>query len=109
MGTAEAARVAAAEISKPLTWAEICEGYPDEWVCLVETDYILTNGPEIRTARVIGHGKTLGTSVEQAFLWRDQYDLIDFFHTGRSKGRLLHPRPRLILDEETRDLLRYRQ
>ena len=43
------------------------------------------------------------------FLWRDHYDLIDFFHTSRCTGRLLSPRPRLILDEETRDLLRYRR
>jgi len=109
MSTAEAARAAAVEISEPLTWAEICGGYPDEWVCLVETAHVHTNGPEVRTARVIGHGKSLGTAVEQAFLWRDHYDLIDFFYTGRSTGRLLHPRPRLILDEETRDLLRYRR
>src|SRR5512132_216679 len=109
MSAAEAAEVVAAEISEPLTWAEICARYPDEWVCLVETDYIHTNGPEIRTARVISHGKTLGTSTEQAFLWREHYDPIEFAYTGRSTGRLLPPRPRLILDEETRDLLRYRR
>jgi hypothetical protein len=109
MSAAEAAGVVAAEISEPLTWAEIRARYPHEWVCLVEVDYIHTNGPEVRTARVIGHGKTLGTSVEQAFLWRDHYDLIDFFYTGRNTGRLLPPRPRLIFDEETRDLLRYRR
>ena len=91
MSAAEAIKVAAGEISEPLTWAEIRARCPDEWVCLVEVDYIHTNGPEIRTARVIGHGKSLGTSVEQAFLWRDHYDLIDFFYTGRSTGRLPPP------------------
>lgn len=109
MSAIEAAAVVAAEISEPLTWAEICARYPDEWVCLVEVDHIHPNDFEFRTARVISHGKTPGAPVEQALLWRDHYDLIDFFYTGRSTGRLRSPRPRLILNEETRDLLRYRR
>jgi hypothetical protein len=27
-------------ISEPLTWAEICERYPEQWVALVEIDRI---------------------------------------------------------------------
>jgi hypothetical protein len=109
MSTAEAAKVVAGEISEPLTWDEIRARYPHEWVCLVEVDYIHPNGLEFRTARVIGHGKTSGAPVEQAFLWRDHYDLMDFFYTGRGIGRLRSPRPYLNLDEETRDLLRHRR
>jgi hypothetical protein len=109
MSSAEAARVVVGEISEPLTWDEIRARYPDEWVCLVEIDHLHPNSLEFRTARVIGHGKTPGAPVEQAFLWRDHYDLIDFFYTGRSPRRLRSPRPRLILDEETRDLLRCRR
>jgi hypothetical protein len=30
-GVAGVAEVVAAEISEPLTWAEICARYPDEW------------------------------------------------------------------------------
>jgi hypothetical protein len=33
-----AAEILVPEISEPLTWTEICERYPDEWVCLVEMD-----------------------------------------------------------------------
>ena len=107
MSTAEAAEVVAAEISEPLTWAEICARYPDEWVCLVDIDFVHPNGPEIRTARVIGHGKTRGAPVEQARPWRDHYDVIGHFYTGRTIVR--QPRPVIFLDEETRDLLRHRR
>ena len=44
-------------ISEPLTWNEICERYPDEWVCLVEIDRPDDNNFAFRTARVVGHGK----------------------------------------------------
>lgn len=107
MSAAEATEIVADEISEPLTWAEICARYPDEWVCLVEMDYVHPNGPEIRAARVIGHGKTRGAPVEQARPWRDHYDLIGHYYTGRTTVR--QPRPVLILDEETRDILRYRR
>ena len=107
MSATETAKVVAAEISEPLTWAEICTRYSDEWVCLVEMDYIHPNGPELRTARVIGHGKTRRAPVEQARPWRDHYDLIGHYYTGRITVR--PPRPCLILDDETRDLLRHRR
>jgi hypothetical protein len=107
MSAAEAAEVVMAEISETLTWAEICARYPDEWVCLVEMDYIDPNGPEFRTARVIGHGKARHAPVEPALRWRDHYDLIGHYYTGRITVR--QPRPVLILDDETRDILRYRR
>jgi hypothetical protein len=107
MSAAEATEVVAAEISEPLTWAEICARYPDEWVCLVETDYVHPNGLEFRTARVIGHGKTRRDPFEQARPWRAHYGVIDHYFTGRTTVR--QPRPVLILDEETRDAFRYRR
>jgi hypothetical protein len=106
MSAAEAARVVTAEISEPLTWAEICARYPDEWVCLVEIDYIHPNGLEFRTARVIGHGKTRRAPIEQARPWRPHYDLIGHYFTGCITVR--PPRPSIILDDETRDAFRYR-
>jgi hypothetical protein len=32
--------LAVANLSEPLTWAQICERYPDQWVVLVEMDLI---------------------------------------------------------------------
>ena len=109
MSVVEATAIVTAELPELLTWDEIRARYPDEWVFLAEVDYFHPNGPEIRTARVISHGKTLGAPVEQAFRWRDHHDLIDLYYTytGPTPGRIFSPRPRLILDEETRDLLRY--
>lgn len=102
-----AAEALAPEISEPLTWAEICARYPDEWVCIVEIDYIHPNGLEFRTARVIGHGKTRRAPIEQAKAWWDQYELIGHFYTGRIAVK--PPRPSIILDDETRDAIRYRR
>src|SRR5689334_16295785 len=107
MSIAEAAGVVAAEISEPLTWAEICARYPDEWVCLVEMDRIHPNGFEFHTARVIGHGKTRGEPVEQSRPWRAHYDRIGHYYTGRITVQ--PPRPSIILDDETRDAFRYRR
>jgi len=101
MSTAE---VLAPAISEPLSWAEICARYPDEWVCLVEMDRVDPNGFEFRTARVIGHGRTRRAPVEQAMVWRDHYKLIGHYFTGRILVR--PPRPSLVLDDEIRDLIR---
>jgi len=97
--------VLAPAISEPLSWAEICARYPDEWVCLVEMDRVDPNGFEFRTARVIGHGKTRRAPVEQAMAWRDHYSLIGHYYTGRVTEKPL--RPVVILDEETRAAFRY--
>ena len=39
-----------------LTWEEICARYPEEWVVLVDLDWINEDG-DFRTAVVLGHGK----------------------------------------------------
>jgi hypothetical protein len=97
------------EISEPLTWSEICARYPDEWVCVVEMDFVRPNGPELRSARVVGHGKTRSAPIGHAKLWRDRYEIGHFF-TGRITVRSLLPlRPQVILDEETLDAFRYRR
>jgi hypothetical protein len=107
MSAAEAVEIVPAEISEPLTWAEICARYPDEWVCLVEMDRVHRYGFEFRTARVIGHGKTRGAPFEQARPWRDHYEVVGHYFTGRITVR--PPRPSIILDDETRDAFRYRR
>src|SRR5262245_36404032 len=93
-------------ISEPLTWEAICRLYPDEWVCVVEIDHIHPRG-EFRTARVIGHGKTRRDPFEQADAFGDTYKVIGHYFTGQIlTGRPV--RPSLVLDDETRDALRYR-
>jgi hypothetical protein len=92
-------------ISEPLTWGQIRVRHPDEWVCLVESDFTHPNGLELRTARVIGHGKTRRASLDQAATWFARYDDIGLFYTGHITETPL--RPVVIIDDETRDAFRY--
>ena len=78
-----------------LTWAEICQRYPDQRLCLVEVEYIHPNGLAIRTARVVGHGDTLDKALEQAHAWREHYKVMTFNSTRNVRDKL--PRaPRIV-------------
>lgn len=80
-------------VSDPLTWVEIRERYPDEWVCLVEIDRLEENNFEFRTARVAGHGKTRREPLDQARPLRARYEEIGHYYTGR----IVAPVPRFFL------------
>lgn len=85
--------IIAPAISEPLTWAAICERYPDQWVCLVEIDRIHPNDFAFRTARVIGHGQSRGEPLDQARPWRQRYRSIAHYSTRRPVAhRALSPR-----------------
>ena len=77
-----------ASISEPLTWKEICERYPDEWVCLVEVDYLDDRNFAFRTGRVVGHGKHPRDPFVQARPFNDQYEGMSHFFTGRVRGMI---------------------
>ena len=76
------AEMIAPTIMKPVGWAEICDRYPNEWVCLVDVEY-QTDGP-IRSGRVVGHA---------------------YAHTGGCRLR----RPRIEMTDEIRDIIRTRR
>lgn len=50
-------RLAPYEI-EPLTWAEICGRYPDQYVCLIDIVHARRGDPDIVSARVVGNGAT---------------------------------------------------
>lgn len=50
----EASACSASEPSEPLSWQEICRRYHDEWVALVEIDWV--DEDQVHAARVAGHG-----------------------------------------------------
>jgi hypothetical protein len=75
-------------ISDPLTWNEICTRYPDEWVALVEIDWVNENDLDFRSARVAGHGKMRKEPLDQARPLRAQYDEIGHFFTGPIRAPL---------------------
>jgi hypothetical protein len=94
-------------ITERLTWAEICERYPDEWVYVVDIDY--HDDPHVfafRTARVVGHSKTKHEAFDQARPWCEQYDLIRSYFTS---ALIIRAFPRIILDDETRDAIRHKR
>ena len=80
-------RVGEPFISEPLTWEQICDRYPNEWVCLVEVDKISNRDFNFRTARVVGHGKTRWAPIEQARPFRDQYRSMAHHFTRRGALR----------------------
>jgi hypothetical protein len=108
MGHMNAAEQIASTITEPLTWAEICERYPDEWVGVVDIDYDHPRVFDFRTARVVGHSKTKREALDQACPWWNHYKLIGCYFTGRLRMRPFL-RPSIILDDETRDAIRYRR
>lgn len=78
----DAAANPAPVISEPLTWDQICDRYPEHWVCLVEIDRITDNNFAFRTARVVGHGKTRREPLDQARPLRARYPSIGHYFTG---------------------------
>lgn len=106
MGPMHAAEQLTPTITEPLTWAEMCERYPDEWVCVVDIDYDHPRVFDFRTARVAGHSKTKREAFDQAHPWWSHYKLMASYFTGVLPARPFL-RPALILDDETRDAIRY--
>lgn len=78
--------IAASNISsvlpEPLTWVEICDRYPEQWVCVVDMDRLTPTSLEFRTARVVGHGATRREPLDQARPWRSRFDVIGHYFTG---------------------------
>ena len=83
--------------TQPLPWAEICARYPDQFVCLVDVVPVELRSPEIRTARVVGHGPTRRAAFDPIRNTR-QYSRWSVVFTGECTKPLR--RPTLILDDE---------
>jgi hypothetical protein len=96
------------ETSEALTWAQICERYPDQWVCVVEIQRASPGAFEIQSARVIGHGRSRREPLEQAEAWEATYSMIGHYYTGKLRAPV--PRfPRIVMTDEIRELIRNRR
>jgi hypothetical protein len=77
---------AAANVSEALTWTQICESYPDQWVVLVEVDWVEKDEDnltfEFHSARVAGHGATRRKPLLQARPQRARYAEMAHYFTG---------------------------
>jgi hypothetical protein len=103
MSTAEQPLPLAAE---PLSWAEICASYPDQFVCLVDIAKVELRSPEIKAACVVGHGPTHDAAFEPIRGLDVRYPRFAIRFTGACFEPLI--RPSLVIDHETLELLRSR-
>jgi hypothetical protein len=82
--------LAAANVSEALTWAQICERYPDEWVVLVEVDWVEKDEDtltfEFHSARVASHGPTRRAPLVQARPLRARYSEMGHYFTGQVRA-----------------------
>jgi len=69
-------------VSEQMTWSEICGRYPEEWVVLVEIDWVNDTDLDFRSARVAGHGKTRRAPLDQARPLQARYPSMGHFFTG---------------------------
>jgi hypothetical protein len=76
------------DLSPPLSWVEICERYPDEWVVLVEIDWVNDTDFDFRSARVAGHGKSRKDPLIQARPLHSLYPSMGHFFTGTPRAPL---------------------
>ena len=90
--------------TESLPWTEICARYPDQFVCLVEIRRVERRSPEIRAARVVGHGPTHDAAFEPIRDHDVQYPRFAIRFTGICSEPLI--RPSLVIDDETLELLR---
>ena len=68
--------------SELLTWAEICARYPDQWVVLVDIEWVDEDDRDVRAARVAGHGKTRREPLIQARIAWSRPREIAHLYTG---------------------------
>lgn len=71
------------QLPERLTWAQICKRYPDEWVVMVETEWVNDRDFEFGTTLVLGHYKTrkeASPHIKAAF---QHYRGVGSFWTGK--------------------------
>jgi len=68
-------------ISEPMTWREICERFPDQWITLVALDWVDDRDEPFRTALVAGHGSR-SEALSQAKPLRKLFAQLGPFFTG---------------------------
>ena len=76
-----------------LTWKQICERYPDEWVVLVDTEWVNDTDSDFGTTIVWAHHKRrkdASPDVKAAF---ERYESVGTFWTGKIRG----PIPRFFI------------
>jgi hypothetical protein len=71
----------APSVSEPLSWREICERFPDQWIALVALDWADDRDQPFRTALVAGTGSRRD-ALAQARPLRKLFAPLGPYHTG---------------------------
>lgn len=87
----------------PLSWADICARYPDQYVCLVDVVRPGRLHPTILSALVVGHGATHDAAFEPIRDLDERYPRFEIRYTGVCTEPLI--RPSLVLDDDALELL----
>jgi len=74
------------EITERLTWPEIRERFPDQWVVLVEHDWDEHDLASYNTARILGCGTSRADAVARARPALDAYNCYGCRYTGTIRG-----------------------
>jgi hypothetical protein len=74
-------------VSEPMTWREICERFPDQWIALVALDWTDDRDEPFRTALIAGHGSRR-EALSQAKPLRKLFAPIGPFFTGHAVPEL---------------------
>ena len=68
-------------VSEPMTWSEICDRFPHQWIALVALDWVDDRDEPFRTALVAGHGSHR-EALQQARPLLKLFDQMGPFFTG---------------------------
>ena len=68
-------------VSEPMTWSEICERFPDQWIALVALDWVDDREEPFHTALVAGYGSR-NEALKQAKPLLKLFEKIGPFFTG---------------------------
>jgi hypothetical protein len=76
-----------------MTWGEICQRFPDEWVVLVDADWADEHNFEFGNAHVFAHRRSRGEATKEMGVACRRFENVGCFFTGRIRG----PVPRFVV------------
>jgi hypothetical protein len=75
-------------VDERLTWREICVQFPDEWVVLVDADWIDDHNFEFGSATVFAHRKHRREATSDLGTACGEFHNVGCFFTGRIRGAM---------------------
>jgi len=76
-----------------MSWGEICQHFPGEWVVLVDADWVDDHNFEFGTAHVFAHRSRRGEATKDMGAACRSFENVGCFFTGRIRGAI----PRLVV------------